>query len=234
MTIAKYTIVLIGVTIGLSMLGMGWSRLQWLVDAMGLGLGFRLQEIFANFISGLVILFERPVRVGDMVTIGDAQGRVTRIRMRATTVIDWDRREMIIPNKELITGRVTNWTLSDPINRLIIQVGITYGSDTAAAKRVLLQVAKANAYVLNTPEPVAIFRRFGESALEFELRVFVVFRDVGPEAIDSLHLEIDRAFREAGIELAFPARNVYLHTVPAELSVPLAKAPAAARAPAQS
>ena len=109
---------------------------------MSLGLGFGLQEIFANFVSGLIILFERPVRVGDVVTIDNITGVVSRIRMRATTITDRDRKELIIPNKEFITGRVLNWTLTDPVNRVVINVGIAYGSDTQRAAEILLKVAK--------------------------------------------------------------------------------------------
>ncbi len=109
---------------------------------MGVGLGFGLQEIFANFISGLIILFERPVRVGDVVTIDDVTGVVSRIRIRATTITDGDRKELIIPNKEFITGRVLNWTLTDPVNRVVINVGVAYGSDTEQAAEILLKLAQ--------------------------------------------------------------------------------------------
>ena len=131
----RYLITVVGLLLCFGILGVGWSKVQWLVAAMGLGLGFGLQEIFANFISGLIILFERPVRVGDVVTIDDITGVVSRIRMRATTITDGDRKELIIPNKEFITGRVLNWTLTDPVNRVVIRVGIAYGSDTQRAAR---------------------------------------------------------------------------------------------------
>ena len=118
-----------------------------MVAAVGLGLGFGLQEIFANFVSGIIILFERPIRVGDVVTVGGIEGRVTQLRMRATTIQDWDRRELLIPNKEFITGSVVNWTLSDPVTRLILPVGIAYGSDTARARKLLVEPPCA------TPKP---------------------------------------------------------------------------------
>ena len=129
-TVSRYLITVVGLLLCFGVVGVGWSKVQWLVAAMGLGLGFGLQEIFANFISGLIILFERPVRVGDVVTIDGITGVVSRIRIRATTITDGDRKELIIPNKEFITGRVLNWTLTDPVNRVVIPVGVAYGSDT--------------------------------------------------------------------------------------------------------
>ena len=140
-TVSRYVITLVGVLVCFGELGVGWSKVQWLVAGMGVGLGFGLQEIFANFISGLIILFERPVRVGDVVTIDDISGVVSRIRIRATTITDWDRKELIIPNKEFITGRVLNWTLSDKVNRVVVNVDVAYGSDTQRATEILLKLA---------------------------------------------------------------------------------------------
>jgi len=111
--IARYLITVVGVVVAFGAIGVGWSKVQWLVAAISVGLGFGLQEIFANFVSGLMLLFERPIRIGDVVTVGGITGTVTRIRIRATTITDWDRKELVIPNKEFITGQVVNWTLSD-------------------------------------------------------------------------------------------------------------------------
>ena len=211
-TVTRYAILAIGISAAFASIGVGWSKLQWLIAAMGIGLGFGLQEIFANFISGLIILFERPVRVGDIVTVGTQEGRITQIRMRATTILDWDRKEIIIPNKEFITARVTNWTLTDQITRLTIPVGIAYGSDTEKARELLLRTAKENPDVLPDPEPHVVFRAFGESSLDFQLRVFLLYREAWIRAIDSLHAEIDTAFREAGIEIAFPQRDIHVRS----------------------
>ena len=123
-TLARYAIVVIGLASASSTIGIGWQKVQWLATALTFGLAFGLQEIFANFIAGLIILFERPIRVGDMVTIDNVTGVVSRIRIRATTIGDSDRKEYIVPNKEFITGRTLNWTLSDTINRIVINVGI--------------------------------------------------------------------------------------------------------------
>ncbi len=212
-TIIRYLIIIIGISAVSTALGLGWEKIQWLAAALTFGLAFGLQEIFANFVSGLIILIERPVRVGDIVTVGGTEGRVTRLRMRATTIQDWDRREYLVPNKEFITGSITNWTLTDPVTRMVIPVGIAYGSDTKKARKLLMKVARENTLVLEEPPPSAIFRGFGDSSLNFELRVFLANRDLWPEMIDRLHSEIDFAFREADIEIAFPQRDLHIRSV---------------------
>ena len=219
-TIVKYAVVLAGVAIAFDAIGIGWSSIQWLVAAVGLGLGFGLQEIFANFISGLIILFERPIRVGDTVSVGEVNGTVSKIRIRATWITAFDRKELIVPNKEFVTGQLINWTLSDAVLRLSIPVGIAYGSDTDRAIEVLNQVARESRRVLRDPAPQVLFLSFGDSSLSFELRVFV--RDVSQlfPARHDLHMSIDKAFREAGIEIAFPQRDLHVRSAPVEWRVP--------------
>ena len=212
-SITKYIISIIGIVIAFDAIGIGWAKVQWLVAAVTVGLGFGLQEIFANFVSGLIILFERPIRVGDIVSVGTVNGKVTRIRMRATTITDWDRRELLVPNKEFITSQLINWTLSDPITRVVIPVGIAYGSDTQKARDLLLQVAQNSPLVLDDPKPQAIFRRFGESSLDFELRVFIPDRDRWPKLMHEMHTNIDQAFRAANIEIAFPQRDIHVRSI---------------------
>ena len=211
--ISRYLIIVVGVVLSLGTIGVGWSKVQWLVAAITVGLGFGLQEIFANFVSGLIILFERPMRVGDTVTVGDTTGTVTDIRIRATTILDWDRKELIVPNKEFITGRLVNWTLSDSISRMRFPVGIAYGSDTALAERVLLQVAMASPHVLDEPSPTVVFKGFGDSALNFELRVYIPNMNCYWKAWHEVNMAIDAAFRKAGIEIAFPQRDVHVRSV---------------------
>jgi potassium efflux system protein len=213
-TIGKYGVTAAGFAVTLNLMGIGWSNVQWLLAAVGLGLGFGLQEIFANFISGLIILFERPIRVGDTVTVGDVSGTVTKIRIRATWITGFDRKELVVPNKEFITGRLVNWSLSDPVLRIEIPVGIAYGSDTEKASRVLREVADRNPLVLKDPPPVVLFRGFGDSSLSFELRVFSpdVARYI--QITHEMHMEIDRAFRSEGIEIAFPQRDLHVRSLP--------------------
>ena len=180
--------------------------------ALSVGIGFGLQEIVANFISGLIILFERPIRVGDLVTVADVDGAVTKIRIRATTITNWDRKEYIVPNKEFITGRIMNWTLSNPINRVVISVGIAYGSDTQKARELLLKVAREHPIVLEDPAPIAAFEGFGDNALNFVLRCYFPNFDNWVNNKTEIYMAIDKAFREAGITIAFPQRDIHFNT----------------------
>ena len=209
-TVTRYAITAIGILIALNTIGLRWSNLQWLLAALSVGLGFGLQEIVANFICGLIVLFERPFRVGDTVTVGEVHGTVTRIRIRATTIQDWDSKELIVPNKEFITGRLINWSLTDNIIRLKIPVGIAYGSDTDLAEKLLLKAAKSNPLVKKTPEPKAVFLSFGDNALNFEVRVYVGNIDDWIPMLHQMNRAIDKEFRKAGITISFPQRDVHL------------------------
>jgi potassium efflux system protein len=209
-TLCRYLIVGVGSVVAFNTLGMSWSSIQWLVAALSVGLGFGLQEIVANFISGIIILFERPFRVGDIVTIGTTSGRVGRIQIRATTIVDWDRRELVVPNKQFITSEFINSTLSDTIARIRVPVGIAYGSDVALAKRLLLEAAEENDEVLPDPTPGALFLGFGDSALNIELRCFVADVNNRLGITDQLHMAIDEKLKRAGISIVFPQRDVHL------------------------
>ncbi len=216
-TIAQYLIVIIGSVITLQWLGAQWSKLQWLVAALSVGLGFGLQEIVANFVSGIVILFERPIRIGDTVTVGDKTGRISRISMRATTIVDWDRREIIVPNKSFVQQSLSNWTLTDPITRKIIDVGVAYGSNVELVESTLLDIAKKNSKVLDEPAAEAYFLKFGESSLEFSLRIFVKGHREHASVAHELHKTIDAEFNRLGIVVAFPQRDLHLDTTPIEV-----------------
>jgi len=198
--IARYALTTAGVVVASSILGIGWSDVQWLVAALGVGLGFGLQEIFANLVSGLIMLAERPVRIGDVVTVGDVSGTVARIRARATTVIDFDNKEVLIPNKSFITDRVINWTLSDQVTRLLLKIGVPRGTDIALAQRVMLDVVRGNPDVLKEPAPSVFFTGFGGSSLDFEIRAFVDRFDKRLRVQHEINFALDRALREHGIE----------------------------------
>jgi len=217
--LTRYVIAVLAIFMAFGAIGVGWSQVQWLVAAATVGLGFGLQEIVANFISGVIILFEQPIRVGDTVTVGNVSGTVTKIRMRATTITDWDRKELLIPNKEFITGQVINWTLSDPTLRLVVSVGIAYGSDTAAAERLLLEAARNHPIVLRDPPPSVVFSRFGESSLDFDLRVFLPSIEFLVRTRHDLHNAIDQAFRKEGIKIAFPQRDVHVRDIAGQLGI---------------
>ncbi|MDR5868061.1 mechanosensitive channel MscK [Halomonas koreensis] len=209
-SLLSYVIVGTGVIWALGTLGVSWSKLQWLVAALGVGLGFGLQEIFANFISGLIILFERPVRIGDTITLGPLTGTVNRIRIRATTVTDFDRKEIIIPNKTFVTDQLINWSLSDNITRVILTYNVAYGADHALVHRTLASVAEANARVLDDPEPQVLFMRYGPSGLEFELRIFVNSLGDRLLATDEINARVGERFAELGLDIAFNQLDVWL------------------------
>ena len=159
---SKYSIAAIGALAALSIIGARWSQVQWLAAALSVGIGFGLQEIVANFISGIIILFERPIRVGDVVTVGDTSGTVTRIQIRATTIRNWDRQELLVPNKEFITGRLLNWSLSDETTRIKVPVGVAYGSDVQRAMALMDEAAREHKKVLEEPPPSVVFDCFGD------------------------------------------------------------------------
>jgi potassium efflux system protein len=209
-TITQYVIVIIGIGFSCSFLGLTWSKVQWLVAAVSVGLGFGLQEIFANFVSGLILLFEQPVRVGDVITLGDVTGVVSRIQIRATTVRGWDRKELIVPNKEFVTGNLLNWTRSDHVNRIVVTVGITYGSDTEKAKELLLKIAREHPKVAREPEPFVMFEGFADSSLTIVLRCFTARMEDRWDAIHELHTEIHRQFNEKGLQFAFPHMDLLI------------------------
>ena len=218
-TLVSYLIVVVGVVLTCSKLGLKWSQIQWLVTALTFGLAFGLQEMFANFVAGLIILIERPIRVGDIVTVDDVSGVVSKIRIRATSITNWDRKEYVVPNKEFITGRLLNWTLSDKVNRIVINVGIAYGSDTERAKELLLSAAEDHPLILDDPKPVATFEGFGDNSLNFVLRTYLPGLDDRLEVIHQLHTAIDQAFRTEGIEIAFPQRDLHIRSTPAALGL---------------
>ncbi|SEM85793.1 potassium efflux system protein [Pseudomonas sp. ok272] len=209
-TLLTYVIAGVGFVTTLSALGVSWDKLQWLVAALSVGLGFGMQEIFANFISGIMILFERPVRIGDTITIGNLSGTVSKIRIRATTITDFDRKDIIVPNKTFITGQLINWSLTDTVTRVTLKLGVDYGSDLDQVKELLLKAARENPRVLKEPEPHVYFLNFGESTLDHELRIHV--RDLGDRnpAIDEINRFINREFKKNGINISFRQMEIYL------------------------
>ena len=221
-TIVRYAIVIIGMVLAFGAIGISWSSVQFLAAAITVGLGFGLQEIFANFVSGLIILFERQIRVGDVVTVGATSGRVSKIHMRATTITDWNRKELIIPNKEFVTGQVINWSLSDPVLRLDIPIGIAYGADTELATRILLDIVDQHPNVLKDPPPRALFTGFGDSCLNFMLWAYIHYENT-VTVRDELLRSVDNAFREANIEIAYVQRDIHIRSLPKGISFNLSE-----------
>ncbi len=210
--IASYTLLGSTLLIAIAQLGVDWSRLQWIVAALGVGLGFGLQEIVANFISGLIILFERPVRVGDTVTIGGISGTVSNIQIRATTLTDFDNREVVLPNKSIITEEVTNWTLHDAVTRIMLSIGVAYGSDIKQVRQLLVDCVESTEHVLDDPEPTVFFVNHGASSLDFEIRAFVATPAYRLPVTHDLNAAINRKLADHGIEIPFPQRVVHLST----------------------
>lgn len=212
-SVCRYLITIIGMILAFGSIGIGWASVQWLAAAMTVGLGFGLQEIVANFISGLILLFERPIRVGDTVTVGEVTGVVTRIRIRATTITDADRKELIVPNKEFITGKLMNWTLSDPTLRVMVRVGVAYGSNVDQVLQILERVGRSNHQVLRDPPPQSFIDGFGENTLNFSLRAFVPGIECLAKVKHDLHINVERALRAANIEPSSSHYDLFLHSM---------------------
>ncbi len=213
-SISQYVLLAIGLAMVCNVMHINWSMFGWIATALSVGLGFGLQEVVANFVCGIILLFERPIRVGDVITINEVTGTVTQIRMRATTVINWDRQELVVPNKQFISDALINWTLTSAINRVVVEVGIAYGSDTIKAKGLLTEIAEAHPIVLSDPAPLATFEQFGDSSLNLKLRVYLPDLNHRIQTVTNLHDEISQRFSAAGIEIAFPQRDIHIRTVP--------------------
>jgi small-conductance mechanosensitive channel len=213
LTITKYAVLLIGGLTGFSMLGIEWGKLQWLVAAMGVGLGFGLQEIFANFISGLMILFEKPIRIGDTVTIRNLTGSVTKINTRATTIVDWDRKEIIVPNKAFITEQFINWSLSDSVTRVVLTVPAPVEANSEEVTSILTQAARKCSLVLDTPAPEAYLVDLQQGIQIFELRMHAAEMAHRMPLRHEIHQLILAGFREHGIILPFPPFQVRMETL---------------------
>lgn len=210
-TIVRYLVTLVGVIIACSFLKIQWSQFSWLLAAISVGLGFGLQEIVANFVSGLILLLERPVRIGDVVTIEGTTGVVTKIQMRATTVTNWDQQELVVPNKNLITNSIFNWTLSNVLTRISLDVGVAYGTDPEKTRDIIMDVVKSNPRVIEDPAPSVTFQTFGDSSLNFVVRCCISGPDKRLSTIHDLQVGINRQLAEHNIEIPFPQR--VLHTI---------------------
>ena len=200
-TTSKYLVILIGALTGFSMLGIDWSKTQWLVAALSVGLGFGLQEIFANFVSGLIILFEKPIRLGDTVTIRDLTGTVTKIKTRATTIVDWDRKEIIVPNKAFITEQFINWSLSDAITRVRLRIRIGLTQNPKQVQQLLEQSVRESTLVLDTPAPEVFLIEFTDSALIYEIRLYVNNMDHRMPITHEVHSLILEKLGQVGMHL---------------------------------
>jgi potassium efflux system protein len=208
--VGRYVLVIIGLVLALACLRIRWNDVQWLAAAVTVGLGFGLQEIFANFVSGLILLAERPVRIGDLVTIDGISGRISRIATRATTVVDFDNKDVIIPNKQLITGRITNWTLQEPSIRVMLRVAVPADADLTGAVTALREAAAGSLGVLASPGPEVLLVSFTGGTAEIDVSVYVARPSDMQPARHDLVLRAQRILTERGIEIAFPQLEVHM------------------------
>lgn len=209
-TVLNYVIIAAGAIAVFGSLGISWDKLQWMAAGLSVGLGFGLQEVFGNFIAGLIILFERPIRIGDTITIGTYSGTVSKIRIRATTITDFDHKEIIVPNKAFVTERLINWSLSDTITRVVVKLGVAYGSDLDKVKQILLQAATDHPKVMHEPQPLVFFQTFGQSSLDHELQFYVRELADRGSTLDAVNRTIDKLCRENNIDIAFNTLEVHL------------------------
>ncbi len=208
-----YAMVLIGFLFVLSSLGLSLQNFVVVLGALGVGIGFGLQDIVNNFLSGLILLFERPVKIGDAILIDGEYGTVVKIGLRSTVVETLDQAELIVPNAQIISQKVTNWTLSNRRVRLVVPVGVAYGSDIEKVMLILAEAGESHPDVLDEPAPSPIFIAFGDSSLDFELRIWIPNVDARPRVKSELLRDLDQQFRKAGVEIPFPQRDLHLRSV---------------------
>ncbi len=235
-TVFGYTGTAVAMLVALAVAGMDFSNLALVAGALSVGIGFGLQNIVNNFISGLILLFERPIKTGDWIVVGSTEGYVRRISIRSTQIQTFDQADVIVPNSELISSQVTNWMLRDPTGRIRVPVGVAYGTDTDLVKKLLLQVAVEHPLVISDgskPPPRVLFMEFGESSLNFTLFCFLRNIDSRLTTLSDLNFAIDRAFREHNVQIPFPQRDLHVRDwTPASTVDParaMAKGPEAAQ-----
>ncbi len=212
-TLVHYSLILLGFLLAISVAGIDMSKFAILAGALGVGIGFGLQNIVNNFISGLILLFERPVKVGDTVSIDTQWGTITKIGLRSTVVETLDRAELIVPNSELVSQKVTNWTFTSGVSRVVLTVGVAYGTPLENVLDILLRVAREHAEVMDEPPPSAIFTGFGDSSINFELRAWIGDINHRLKIRSELGLAIDKSFRAAGVVIPFPQRDLHLQSI---------------------
>jgi len=215
--LTHYGLFTVGFLVAVSMAGLDLQKFTILAGALGVGIGFGLQNIVNNFVSGLILLFERPVKVGDVINIDQDWGTIKRIGLRSTIFETFDRAEIIVPNADLISQKVTNWTFSSKIVRVNLQVGVAYGSPLEKVIGVLIRAAREHPDVSSYPEPDTVFEEFGNSSINFKLRFWVHSIDDRVRIRSEVAVIVDRLFRELGIEIPFPQRDLHLRSIDTNL-----------------
>ncbi len=210
--IVIYAFWILAIYTGINILGINLSSLAFMAGALGIGIGFGLQNIVNNFISGIILLFAPSIQVGDMVQVGDDWGTVSRINIRTTVVQSFDNASLIIPNSQMLSNKITNWSFQDPKVRRQVDVGVAYGSDVQLVRKLLLQIAGEMPEVLEDPAPRVDFMDFGDSALIFRIRFWISSPDYWLTAPTEFRFRIDEEFRKHGIEIAFPQRDIHIRS----------------------
>jgi small-conductance mechanosensitive channel len=217
-SIVKYTLLVVGFIVIFQTAGINLSSITILFGALGIGIGFGLQNVTNNFVSGLIILFERPIKVGDRIEVANIAGDVVDISMRATTIVTNDNISIIVPNSQFISETVINWSHTDRNVRFNFPVGVSYKEDPETVRKILLEIASDNPGVLKNPKPDVLFSEYADSAMIFNLRVWTREYINRPGVLKSqLYYEVARRFREQGIEIPFPQRDVHIKKMPAGL-----------------
>ena len=210
-TIIRYIVLIIGIIVILQSAGINLSAITVLAGAVGVGIGFGLQNITNNFVSGIIILFERPIKVGDRIEMGDVSGDVIRISMRSTTIVTNDNISIIVPNSDFISSKVINWSHTDRNIRFNIPIGVSYKEDPQIIKKLLLEVAAENKGILDKPKPDVLFKNFGDSSLDFNLRIWTREFINRPNVLKSqIYYSVFEKFKEHGIEIPFPQRDLHI------------------------
>ncbi|MCW8825275.1 MAG: mechanosensitive ion channel, partial [Gammaproteobacteria bacterium] len=212
-SITAYTAAAIAIIVALSFAGVELSNLAIIAGALSVGIGFGLQNIVNNFVSGLILLFERPIQIGDWIVVGNTEGYVQKISIRSTQIQTFDRADVIVPNSELISAQVTNWMLHDLRGRVRVPIGVAYGSDVEKVKKILLKIAHEQSGVIldgSVTPPKVLFLGFGDSALNFELRYIIRNVDEKLQTLSDTNFAIDKAFQENDISIPFPQRDLHI------------------------
>ena len=219
-SVIKYALITVGFLLAVGAMGIGMDRITILLGAFGVGLGFGLQTIINNFVSGMILVFERPVQVGDSIEAGGVKGRITRIGIRSSTIRTFDGADVTLPNGTLLSDALTNWTMTDRLRRLEVSVGVAYGTDPDNVIRLLKQALAEQEGLLDQPAPMILFTGFGDSSLDFVVRAWVADNDIYVSTQSDLALKVNRILAENGIEIPFPQRDLHLRSVPPGDNVP--------------
>lgn len=227
--ITHYIFLLVGALVAFDVIGINLSGLVVLLGFLSVGIGFGLQNVTSNFISGLILLMERPIRVGDRVTVGEIEGDVTEINIRSTTIRSLNNISVIVPNSEFVSTQVINWSHRDPKVRLDINVGVSYASDLDVVLQSLREVAEEHGKVLRTPPPEVLHMGFGDSSWNMRLRVWIGDPKQHPQVRSDINCAIVHKFRERGVEIPYPQRDLHVRS---PLPVPIHRGEGALNAPA--